>query len=156
MPAAPTARRRVEMILVPIVAAFCMASIIAAIVLDRDRGNCPSPTWNNHLTLSLSGNAVSSSEAAAITACFGSDCVPSPPAFANSSSGSSPNLVEQKDGTWLLTVGYQPSSSIGFRVYDQNGRVLAAQSTKVNWTRVTGNERCGGRMADVSMSLEMP
>lgn len=156
MPAAPTTRRRVELVLVPIVAAFCMAFIISAIVLDRDRGACPSPTWNNHLSLSLAGNAVESSEASAVTACVGKDCVPLSPSIAKSSNGNTKLLAHQKDGSWLLTLGAQPASSINFNVYDQNGKVLAAQSTKVNWTRVSGNERCGGPMADVGMVLDVP
>ena len=156
MPAAPTTRRRVELILVPIVAAFCMAFIIGAIVLDRDRGACPSPTWNNHLSLSLAGNSAERTEASAVTACAGKDCVPQSPAFAKSSKGDTQLLTRQKDGSWLLTVGAQPASTMSFNVYDQNGKVLAAQSTKVNWTRISGNERCGGPMADVGMVLDVP
>ena len=134
MPVVPTTRRRVELVLVPLVAAFCMAFIIGAIVLDRDGGPCPSATWNNHLTLSLSGSFTGSTKASAVTACSGADCIPLAPADATSTTGSTRMLTHEKDGSWLLTMGAQPPSTINFRVYDLNGKVLAAQSTALNWT----------------------
>ncbi|MGO2541520.1 MAG: hypothetical protein ACTH8J_10265 [Specibacter sp.] len=156
MPAAPTTRRRVELVLVPLVAAFCMAVIIGTIVLDRDRGQCPSPTWNNNVTLSLAGSVLNSANAAAITACAGADCTPTGPVFAKSATGNTRVLTHQDDGSWLLTLGAQPPSALNFRVYDQNGKILAAQSTALNWTRVSGNERCGGRMAGMNVVLDVP
>lgn len=152
MPVAPTTRRRVELLLVPLVAAFCMALIIGAIVLDRDGGPCTTPNWDNHLTLTLSD----SSRAANVTACSGSECVPMAPTFARSATGNTRLLAHQKDGSWLLNVGAQPPTAISFRVFDQAGNVLAAQSTVLNWTRVSGNERCGGRMADITVGLNVP
>ncbi|MEO6529324.1 MAG: hypothetical protein ABI563_04480 [Specibacter sp.] len=152
MPVAPNTRRRVELLLVPLVAAFCMALIIGAIVLDRDGGPCTTPNWDNHLTLTLSD----SSRAASVTACSGSECVPTDPTFARSGTGNTRLLTHQKDGSWLLNVGAQPPAAISFRVFDQSGNVLAAQSTALNWTRVSGNERCGGRMADVKVGLNVP
>lgn len=155
MPAFFMSRRRVEIVVVPLVAAFCMAFIIGAIVLDRDRGTCPPATWSNNLTLNLTGNTHTTEQATSITACFGADCIPLGPAFAKSSSGNSRMLKPQPDGSWLLKVGARPASNITFRVFDQSGRVLASKATKVNWTRVSGNERCGGRMADVHLSFDL-
>ena len=156
MPAAPTTRRRVELVLIPLVAAFCMAFIIGAIVLDRDGGSCPAPTWNNHLSLSLAGNQGNNATAAAVTACSGTDCVPQSPTFAKMSAGGTRMLTHQKDGSWILTVGALPPKTLNFRVYDQNGKVLATQTTALNWTRVSGTERCGGRMANINVVLNMP
>lgn len=152
MPVAPTARRRVELVLVPLVAAFCMALIIGAIVLDRDRRPCSTPNWDNHVSVTLSD----SSKVASVTACSGSECVPMAPMFAKSSTGSTRLLAHQKDGSWLLNVGAQPPSAISFQAFDESGNVLAAQSTDLNWTRVSGNERCGGRMADIKVGLAVP
>ena len=53
-------------------------------------------------------------------------------------------------------VGAQPPKAISFRVFDENGKVLAAQTTALNWTRVSGNERCGGRMAGINVVLDIP
>lgn len=160
MPAAPTTRRRVELVLVPLVAAFCMAFIIGAIVLDRDGRPCPSPNWNNQVTLSLSGNLPSSTQAAAVTACTSTDCVPAAPttvaAAALHSIASNRILAQQADGSWLLNLGAKPPNSVSFSVFDQNGAVLATQSTALNWTRVSGNERCGGRMAGLHVVVDMP
>ncbi|WP_343318915.1 hypothetical protein AAFM46_00465 [Arthrobacter sp. TMP15] len=154
MPAAPTTRRRVELILVPLVSAFCMAFIIGAIVLDRDSAPCPSPTWDNNLSLSL-GNS-GSVKAAAVTACPDADCVPTSPTFAKSSLGDSRILTQQRDGSWLLVLGAPPPTAVSFRVYDQDGKLLATQSTALNWTRVSGNERCGGRMANINVAFDVP
>ncbi len=156
MPAAPTTRRRVELVLIPLIAAFCMAFIIGAIVLDRDGGVCPTPNWSNQLSLSLAGNHSNSAHAASVTACSGTDCVPQVPAFAKASTGSTRVLTHQEDGSWLLMVGAQPPKAISFRVFDENGKVLAAQTTALNWTRVSGNERCGGRMAGINVVLDIP
>ncbi|MHA7305560.1 hypothetical protein ACX80E_09990 [Arthrobacter sp. TMN-49] len=152
MPVASTTRRRVELVLVPLVAAFCMSLIIGAIVLDRDVRPCSAPNWENHLTLTLSESA----KAASVTACSGSDCVPMAPTFAQGATGSTRLLAHQEDGSWRLNVGSQPPTAISFRVFDRAGNVLAAQSTALNWTRVTGNERCGGRMAEIKMGLNVP
>lgn len=152
MPVVSTTRRRVELVLVPLVAAFCMALIIGAIVLDRDGRPCSSPNWDNHLTLTLSD----SSRAASVTACSGNECVPMAPTFAKSAKGNTQLLAHQKDGSWLLNVGAQPPTAMSFKVFDQAGNVLAAKSTDLNWTRVSGNERCGGRMADIKVGLAVP
>lgn len=152
MPAVPINRRRVELVLVPIVAAFCMAFIIGTIVLDRDSGPCPSPNWHNQLTLSLTGNV----DAAAVTACAGAECVPVPPTFAKSTSEDSGLLTHQNDGSWLFNVAPNPPKSVSFRVYDHNGDIVAAQSTALNWTRVSGTERCGGRMSSINVVLDVP
>lgn len=156
MPAVPTTRRRVELVLIPLVAAFCMAFIIGAIVLDRDGGTCPTANWNNRLSLSLAGSQSASDSAAAVTACSGTDCVPQAPTFAKASTDGTRVLTQQQDGSWLLMVGAQPPKSLSFSVYDHNGKVLAAQTTALNWTRVSGNERCGGRMAGINVVLDMP
>lgn len=156
MPAAPTTRRRVELVLIPLVAAFCMAFIIGAIVLDRDGGACPTPNWSNRLSLSLAGSYSSSTSASAVTACSGTDCIPQVPAFAKASTGNTQVLTHQTDGSWLLTLGAQPPQALSFRVFDHNGKVLAAQTTALNWTRVSGNERCGGRMDGINVVLDMP
>ncbi|MET4002386.1 MULTISPECIES: hypothetical protein [Arthrobacter] len=152
MPAVPLTRRRVELVLVPLVAAFCMAFIIGAIVLDRDSGPCPAPTWNNQLTLSLTGNV----DAGAVTACSGTECVPLPPTFAKSSAKNSGMLTQQKDGSWLFKVATNPPKAVTFRVYDKAWNVVAAQSTALNWTRISGDERCGGRMASINVVLNVP
>lgn len=160
MPAAPTTRRRVELVLVPLVAAFCMAFIIGAIVLDRDGRPCPSPNWNNQVTLSLSGGLAGTTNAAAVTACTSTDCVPAAPATvaaaALHSIANNRVLTPQADGSWLLNVGSQPPNSINFSVFDHNGALLATQSTALNWTRISGNEHCGGRMAGLHVVVDMP
>ncbi len=156
MPAVFTPRRRVQLFVVPLVAAFCMAFIIGAIVLDREGADCPSPTWNNQLHLQLSPTSAKAVQPAAVTACMGEECVPLAPAFAKASSGTTRALIHERDGSWQLSLGAQPAGTISFTVYDKNGAVLSNQSTKVNWTRISGNERCGGAMADVSMVLDMP
>lgn len=161
MSAAPTTRRRVELVLVPLVAAFCMAFVIGAIVLDRDRGPCPSPNWGNQLTLSLAGNLTGMTHAAAVSACSGAECVPVAPGTSAAAAAlhvvdNTRSLTQQKDGTWLLNVGAQPPNAINFSVYDHNGKVLATEAASLNWTRVSGDERCGGRMAGINVVLEMP
>lgn len=169
MPAVPTNRRRVELVLVPIVAAFCMAFIIGAIVLDRDQGTCPPANWNNQLTLSLTGSLSGMTNAAAVTACTGADCTPMEPisAAAGASKASAASaalqtgensraLVLQKNGSWLLNVGTKPPRTVNFSVFDKDGNVLASQSTALNWTRVAGTERCGGRMAGMNVVIDVP
>lgn len=155
MPAVPPPRRRVQLFLVPLVAACCMAFIIGAIVIDRESTACPSPTWSNQLNLKLAGNSAHAAQAAAITACMGAECVPATPAFAKTSSGTTRALTHEDDGTWRLSLGPQSASTISFTVYDRGGTVLSSQSAQVNWTRISGNERCGGAMADVGMVLDV-
>lgn len=161
MSAAPTTRRRVELVLVPLVAAFCMALVIGAIVLDRDGGPCPSPNWNNQLTLSLAGNLNGMTHAAAVSACIGAECVPLAPGTSAAAAalqpvGNTRPLTPQENGTWLLNIGAQPPSAVNFSVFDRNGKVLATQSTALNWTRVSGSESCGGRMAGINVVMDMP
>ncbi|MFQ4148718.1 hypothetical protein AAGW05_08490 [Arthrobacter sp. LAPM80] len=156
MPAVPSTRRRVELVLVPLVAAFCMAVVIGTIVLNREGSPCPSPSWDNHVSLSLSGSVADAAHASAVTACTGAECVPAPPAFVMESTGNTSVLSHQLDGSWLMTVGAQPPSAVSFRVYDHSGNVLAAQTTALNWTRVSGDERCGGRMAGINVVLAVP
>ncbi len=137
-----------------------MAFIIGAIVLDRDGRPCPSPNWNNQVTLSLSGGPAGMTNAAAVTACTSTDCVPAAPATvaaaALHSIANNRVLTPQADGSWLLTVGAQPPNSVNFSVFDRNGALLATQSTALNWTRISGNERCGGRMAGLHVVVDMP
>lgn len=156
MRAVRLSRRRVEFILVPLVAAFCMAFIIGALVLDRDSRPCPPANWNNYLSVSLTGSLLSTSNVSAITACTSASCTPASPTFAKGTSDNSELLVHQQDGTWLLKLDAQPPSALNFRVFDASGKVLTAQSTALNWTRVTGDERCGGRMADIGLLLNVP
>ncbi|WP_146233405.1 hypothetical protein [Arthrobacter psychrolactophilus] len=156
MRAVRLSRRRVEFILVPLVAAFCMAFIIGALVLDRDSRPCPPANWNNYLSVSLTGSLLSTSNVSAITACTSASCTPASPTFAKGTSDNSELLVHQQDGTWLLKLDAQPPSALNFRVFDASGKVLTAQSTALNWTRVTGDERCGGRMADIGLLLSVP
>lgn len=138
-----------------------MAFVIGAIVLDRDRGVCPSPNWNNQLTLSLAGNFNSTTHAAAVSACTGAECVPAAPgtsaaAAALHSVDNTRSLTPQKDGTWLLNVGTQPPNAVNFSVFDHAGNVLATESTALNWTRISGNERCSGPMAGINVVMDMP
>lgn len=162
MPAAPTTRRRVELVIVPLVAAFCMAFIIGAIVLDRDGGPCPPATWSNQLTLSLTGSLSGMAQAAAVTACTGADCTPTPPPSAAAASAAlqagegTRALVQQPNGSWTLNVGAKLPRTLNFRVFDNSGKILATQSAALNWTRVSGNERCGGQMAGMNVVVDMP
>ena len=138
-----------------------MALVIGAIVLDRDGGPCPSPSWNNHLTLSLAGNLNGMTHAAAVSACIGAECVPLAPVTSAAAAalqpvGNNRSLTPQKNGTWLLNLGAQPPNSVNFSVFDQNGKVLATQSAALNWTRVSGSERCGGRMEGINVVMNMP
>ncbi len=163
MSAVPTRRRRVELVLVPLVAAFCMAFIIGAIVLDRDRGPCPPANWNNQLTLSLTGSLSGITHADSVTACTGTDCTPMAPATAASaasaalpSNQSNRVLTQQKNGSWLLNIGTKPPQTLKFSVFDQAGNVITTQTTALNWTRVAGDERCGGRMAGMNVVVDVP
>lgn len=148
-------RRRVEFLLVPFVAALCMAFIIGAIVMDKDSGGCPAPSWRNHVTLTVAGNEAAVARVDAVTACDGAKCVPLTPTFARQADGGSAMLARQPDGSWLLNVGAQPSSSVTFSAFDAAGKVLGQQSNILNWTRVGGNEKCGGPMAALKVSLNL-
>lgn len=154
MPAVSPPRRRVQLFLVPLIATFCMAFIIGAIILDNDAAVCPTPTWNNQLSLQLAGNDATAAKAAAITACMGADCVP--PGSTTNRAGTTRALIHEDDGSWRLSLGSQPASTINFTIYDREGAVLSSQSAQVNWTRISGSERCGGAMADVGMVLDLP
>ncbi|WP_104091036.1 hypothetical protein [Arthrobacter sp. GMC3] len=159
MPVTPFTRRRVELVLVPMVAALCMAFIIGAIVMDRDSGSCPPSAWHNQVNLTLAGDTSTAAKANAVTACAGSKCVPLTPTFAkNASSGgaSASLLTHEADGSWVLDVGSQPPNSLTFRVFDVAGNLLAQQSTAMNWTRVGGSEQCGGPMAAMKVFLRLP
>lgn len=161
MPAVTT-RRRVELVLVPLVAAFCMAFIIGAIVLDRDRGACPPANWSNQLTLSLTGSLSGMANASAVTACTGTDCTPAAPPSAAAASAAlqasegTRTLAQQPNGSWTLNVGAKLPRTVNFSVFDKSGNILATQSAALNWTRVSGNERCGGQMAGMSVVVDMP
>lgn len=155
MPAVRSSRRRVELVLVPFVAALCMAFIIGAIVMDKDAVACPPATWHNHVTLALAGDPDATARVSAVTACTGSKCVPLTPTFAKNAPGGSAMLSRQPDGSWLLDAGSQPASVITFRAFDAAGNVLAQQSSTLNWTRVGGNEKCGGPMASMKVPLSM-
>lgn len=153
MPAVSPPLRRVQLFLVPLIATFCMAFIIGAIILDSDGAACPPPTWKNQLSLELTGNDATAAEAAAITACMGADCAS--PGSTKNRAGTTRALIHENDGSWRLSLGPQPASTINFTVYDRRGAVLSSQSAQVNWTRISGSERCGGAMADVGMVLEL-
>lgn len=141
-----------------------MAFIIGAIVLDRDRGPCPPANWNNQLTLSLAGSLSGITNAAAVTACTGADCTPMAPttsAAAGASAALPSNqsnraLTRQQNGSWLMNIGTKPPQTVKFSVFDHAGNVLATQTTALNWTRVAGNERCGGRMAGMNVVVDVP
>lgn len=128
--------------------------------MDRDGGTCPAANWNNQLTLSLAGSLSGMTHAAAVTACTGAQCTPMAPSSAAAASLHSAEnnrvLTHQRDGSWLLNVGSQPPRTVNFRVFDHSGNVLATQSADLNWTRVSGNERCGGRMAGINVVMDMP
>jgi hypothetical protein len=156
MSAAPNARFRVELVLVPLVAAVCMAFIIGAIVLDKGAGSCPQPNWHNHLTLSLSGSPSAVSSVSAITACAGSNCVPMNPTFAKLATGAPSLLARQGDGSWVLNVDTEPPTAVTFRAYDAAGNLLIQQSDTFNWTRVGGTEQCGGPMGAMTVPLRLP
>ena len=142
--------------MVPFVAALCMAFIIGAIVTDKDSGGCPQAAWHNHLTLTLAGNGDTAERVHAVTACGGSKCVPLTPTFAKNSPTGAAMLSRQQDGSWLLAVGTQPSSTLTFRAFDAAGNVLVQQSNTLNWTRVGGNDKCGGPMAAMNVALTLP
>ncbi|MFC8304259.1 hypothetical protein ACFUCV_11300 [Specibacter sp. NPDC057265] len=156
MPAVPPPRRRVQLFLVPLIAAFCMAFIIGAIVMDRDGAACPAASWDNHLNLKLLADGADAKEAAAVTACMGAKCVAHAQDSTKTTSGTTRALIHEANGSWQLSLGAQAVSTIDFTVYDKNGAVLATRTTQVNWTRISGSERCGGAMADVGVVLEMP
>ncbi|NVM96285.1 hypothetical protein [Arthrobacter wenxiniae] len=156
MPAVPPPRRRVEFLLVPFVAAVCMAFIIGAIVMDKDTGGCPPASWHNHVALTLAGNQATAARVDAVTACAGAKCVPLTPTFAKNAPGGAALLARQPNGSWLLNVGTQPSSSMTFRAFDAAGNVLGQQSATLNWTRVGGNEKCGGPMGALKVALSLP
>lgn len=153
MPVIAPSRRRVELVLVPIMAAVCMAFIIGAIVLDTNAGSCPSPNWHNKVTLTLAGSHAP--EASAITSCAGTDCIPPAPAQAEKSAAGSGSLTHQPNGSWVLTTGAAPPSVVTFSIFDAAGKLLAQQSNSLNWTRVGGSERCGGPMAGMQLNLHV-
>lgn len=158
MPAIPFTRRRVELVLVPMMAALCMAFIIGAIVTDRDAGPCPPPGWHNQVSLTLAGDTRTVAQSQSVTACSGAGCIPLAPTFAKNtveSNGSASLLTHQADGSWLLDVSPQPPSIFTFRVYDHAGKLLAQQSNTLNWTRVGGSEQCGGPMATMKILLRL-
>ncbi|MCQ9165243.1 MULTISPECIES: hypothetical protein [unclassified Arthrobacter] len=156
MPAVRPPRRRVEFFVVPFVAAVCMAFIIGAIVMDKDSGGCAPASWHNRVMLTLAGNQATAAQVDSVTACVGAECVPLTPTFARKSSSGSVLLARQPDGSWQLKVGTQPASSVTFRAFDASGKVLGQQSNTLNWTRVGGNEKCGGPMADLHVDLQLP
>lgn len=133
-----------------------MAFIIGAIVMDKDSAACSPATWHNHVTLTLTGNPDAAVRVSAVTACTGSKCVPLTPTFAKNAPSGSAMLSRQPDGSWLLDAGTQPAPGITFRAFDAAGNVLAQQSNTLNWTRVGGNEKCGGPMAAVKVPLYVP
>lgn len=154
MPAMPPPRRRVELVLVPVMAALCMAFIIGAIVLDTNAGTCPPQNWHNRVTLTLTGNHAA--EAAAVTVCAGATCAPPAPTVAKAASVDSSLLAHQANGSWVLNTGAAPPPVVTFRVFDVTGKVLAQQSNSLNWTRVGGSERCGGPMAGMQVGIRVP
>ncbi|PYI64962.1 hypothetical protein CVV68_20190 [Arthrobacter livingstonensis] len=145
-----------ELVLVPFVAAVCMAFIIGAIVMDNDSGGCPTATWHNHVTLSLAGDQATAARVSAVTTCAGAKCAPPTPTFAKNARNGSAMLTRQPDGAWLLDVGTKPSPTVTFRAFDAAGNVLGQQSNTLNWTRVGGNEKCGGPMAAMKVVLSLP
>ncbi|WP_442213232.1 hypothetical protein [Specibacter sp. RAF43] len=151
-----SSRRRVELVVIPVMAALCMAFIIGAIVLDRDAGSCPPASWHNHVSVTLAGNHDAVAAAAAVTACTGSACIPLSPTFARNSAGGTGLLAHQPDGSWVLSVGSKPPAHVTFSVFDASGTVLARASNALNWTRVAGTEKCGGPMAEVRVLLQLP
>lgn len=155
MPVTPKARRQVELVIVPLLAALCMALVIGAIVLDRDAASCPPASWHNNVHVTLGGDHGITASAAAITACAGQKCTPLTPTFARSSASSTNLLAAHTDNTWVFDVGKTPPTLLTFRVYDASGKVLAQQSNSLNWTRVGGSEICGGPMAQLNVMLPL-
>lgn len=155
MPVVPPARRRVELIAVPLLAALCMAFIIGAIVLNKNSASCPPTSWHNRVNVTLGGDQPRMAAAAAITACSGSKCVPLSPTFARSSANFNNLLATHEQGGWFFNVGQLPPTALTFRVYDSKGNVLAQQSNSLNWTRVGGSEICGGPMGQMNVLLSV-
>ncbi|GAA4655668.1 hypothetical protein [Arthrobacter cryoconiti] len=156
MPAAPTTRRRVELVFVPIMAALCMAFIIGAIVLDKDPAACPAATWANTLKVTLTGSQSAVAGAANITACAGSTCIPLNPMFAKNAPNATDILAREANGSWVFVMGEQPPSAVTLRVFDTAGNLLTQESRTLNWTRVGGTEQCGGPMAAMRVQVQVP
>lgn len=149
------ARRRVELVAVPLVATLCMVFIIGAIVLDRNNGSCPAANWENKVTLTLGGNPMSIAAASAVTSCVGVNCKPADPRFAKSSADHTELLLHQSDGTWLYSPQTAAPVNVTFKVFNASGQILAEQSYALNWTRVGGTEHCGGPMAPMKVPLQL-
>jgi len=145
-------RRRVELVLVPIVAALCMAFVIGAIVLDRDGANCPPAAWNNSVSVTPAGHP---GVVAAMTACTGNGCLPPAPSFARTATDGSGKLVRADNGSWTLNTGSDFPGTVTFRAYDAGGNLLTQQTASLYWTRVGGTDHCGGPMSTDDVQIRV-
>ena len=145
-------RRRVELVLVPMVAALCMAFVIGAIVLDRDGVKCPPSSWNNSVTVTAAGDP---GAVAAMTACTGNGCLPPSPPFAQKSTTGSGKLVHAANGSWTLNTGDEIPGTVTFRAYGASGNLLSQTTASLYWTRVGGSEHCGGPMSTDAVHIRV-
>lgn len=131
-----------------------MAFVIWAVVMDRDIPGtvCPDLGWTNSVKVLTTG---SSDPVSAMTACQGNGCVPTPPsALTNATPGSS--LTHDGGNSWTLNLATAAPAQITVQAYDADGKVLTKQSYSLNWTRVGGNEVCGGPMTTAAIEMSVP
>jgi hypothetical protein len=145
-------RRRVELVLVPMVAALCMAFVIGAIVLDRDGANCPAAGWDNAVDVTAAGHP---DAVAAMTACTGTGCLPPAPSFSRTATNGSGKLMRSGDNSWTLKTGKDIPGTVTFRAFDAAGNLLTQQTASLYWTRVGGSESCGGPMSTNAVQIRI-
>ncbi|WP_155848603.1 hypothetical protein [Arthrobacter sp. 35W] len=148
-------RHRIELIVVPVVAAIAMALIIGAIMRDSTPGACPAIGWGNSLTITTTGN---SAAVAAITVCGIGDCGPG---AAAATTPASPVLGEDRatraGGTdWSFQVGMNTPGTLTFQALDAGGVILTQKTVDLNWKRVGGTDQCGGPAVTNDVVLAIP
>lgn len=129
---------------------------------------CPALAWFNSLSVTLDGNSqlVSLVEFCAEDVCsvrsdgpvrlpvtsLSPGVLPGPastlpltPASASSAPPASPYTTSRVDDrTWHVSLMMRAPTTVTIKAYAAGGGVLARREVQLDWTRVGGNEACGG------------
>lgn len=146
-------RRRVGLIVVPVVAAIAMALVVGAILRSPTPTACPAIGWIDTVDIALVGNA---GQVASLSICEGTGCNPGGTAASAAPTYGTGSVTRLGPSRWRYEAGMANPASITVQASDSAGKILAQQTFALNWKRVGGSDQCGGPATTDTLELAIP